>query len=322
MKKQTTTKKIATKTSTKKQQKKKIVFTTLAVSAAGILGYFGWQYFKKRKEKKVANIDDILKPTVATPPYQPPAQDTPVWTTPKIKTKPEHPSSNEDEPPKSNDGFPLRRGSKGSQVKALQESLMAKYGNNILPRYGADGSFGAEMAAALRKLKMPASISQTTFNVLVQGKTTTKTNLAQQLYQAATNEDYKTALALLKTIKSKDEYSSIGNQFKNYRINGVRQTLVNAMLNVFTEDEQKQAIRFEFIRMGLQYDGKKWSLSGLGGLPLITNQETTVWLNARTGVKVAGRTVLGNEISKKLDYTLFENNGKYFLVRSTATNYL
>ena len=50
-----------------------------------------------------------------------------------------------------------------------------------------------------------------------------------------------------------------------------------------TGDEQKQAIRFEFIRMGLQYDGKKWSLSGLGGLPIITNQETTVWLNAKTG---------------------------------------
>ena len=47
--------------STKKQQKKKIVLTTLAVSAAGILGYFGWQYFKKQKEKKSGNIDEILK---------------------------------------------------------------------------------------------------------------------------------------------------------------------------------------------------------------------------------------------------------------------
>ena len=31
----------------KKTKKKKIVLTTLAVGAAGILGYFGWQYYKK-----------------------------------------------------------------------------------------------------------------------------------------------------------------------------------------------------------------------------------------------------------------------------------
>ncbi|MBC7510135.1 MAG: hypothetical protein H7320_15520, partial [Ferruginibacter sp.] len=101
-----------------------------------------------------------------------------------------------------------------------------------------------------------------------------------------------------------------------------RQTLVNGMLNSFPKEEQKQAIRFEFIRMGLQYDGTKWSLSGLGGLPVITNQETTVWLNASNGINVPPKTVLGNEISKRLDYTLFENKGKYFLVRTNATNYL
>ncbi|MBC7627922.1 MAG: hypothetical protein H7254_11615 [Ferruginibacter sp.] len=94
------------------------------------------------------------------------------------------------------------------------------------------------------------------------------------------------------------------------------------MLNSFRKEDQKQAIRFEFIRMGLQYDGSKWSLSGLGGLPLITSQETTIWLNASNGVKVPARMVLGNEVSKKLDYTLFENKGKYFLVSTNATNYL
>jgi hypothetical protein len=314
--------------STKKQHKKKIVLTTLAVSAAGILGYFGWQYFKKQRDKKSGNIDEILKPT-NTPiePYHAPVIDTPIWTKPKIKPKPKQKPvvvdiPNYEDIPKASDGFPLKRGSKGDKVKALQEALIEKFGKTIMPRYGADGFFGAEMVAALRKLKLPASISETTYNVLVQGHVSTKTTSAQKLYEAATKSDFKTALALLKTIKSKDDYQAVGNEFKNYRINGVRQTLVNGMLNSFTKDEQKQAIRFEFIRMGLQYDGNKWSLSGLGGLPVITTEETTVWLNANNGVKVPNRMVLGNEVSRKLDYTLFENNGKYFLVQSKYIKYL
>ena len=37
-----------TKPSAKKQKKKKLIVTTLAVGATGILGYFGWQYLKKK----------------------------------------------------------------------------------------------------------------------------------------------------------------------------------------------------------------------------------------------------------------------------------
>ena len=313
---------------TKKQQKKKIVLTTLAVSAAGILGYFGWQYFKKQKEKKSGNIDEILKSKInPIEPYHPPIVDTPVWTKPKIKPRPKQKPVVVDIPdyediPKTSDGFPLKRGSKGDKVKALQEALIEKFGKTIMPHYGADGFFGAEMIAALKKLKLPATINETTYNVLVQGHVSTKTTSAQKLYEAATKSDFKTALALLKTIKSKDDCQQVVNEFRNFRINGVRQTLVNGMLNSFTKDEQKQAIRFEFIRMGLQYDGNKWSLSGLGGLPVITTEETTVWLNANNGVKVPNRMVLGNEVSRKLDYTLFENNGKYFLVQSKYIKYL
>lgn len=308
---------------TKKQQKKKIVITALAVSAAGILGYFGWQYFKKQKEKKAGDLDEILKPVKNINP-PPPVIDTPIWTKPKIKPKVRTDKINipNYEDPKDKGEFPLRRGSKGDKVKALQESLIAKYGKAIMPRYGADGFFGGEMVTALKKLKLPASIDQTTYNVLTQGHVATKTNSAQKLYEAAAKGDFKAALSFLKTIKSKDDYTAIGTEFKNYRINGVRQTLVNGMLNSFTTDEQKQAIRFEFIRMGLQYDGNKWSLSGLGGIPIITTQDTTVWINANDGVKVPARMVLGNEVSKRLDYTLFENNGKYYLVQSKYIKYL
>ena len=310
----------------KKKAKKKIVLTTLAVSAAGIFGYFGWQYYKKQKDKKSAEQEPVLIPkNISTPPYQPTQSDT-AWSIPKVKTKPKtkaFPADNNNEDATNAAAtFPLRRGSKGAQVKALQEALIEKHGRTIMPKYGADGFFGAELIAALKKLKLPATITETTYHVLVHGQSEIKNSIAQNLYNAASKADFKTALSLLKKMNSKDDYQEVSKAFTNFRLNGVRQTLVNGMLNSFPKEEQKQAIRFEFIRMGLQYDGTKWSLSGLGGLPVITNQETTVWLNASNGINVPPKTVLGNEISKRLDYTLFENKGKYFLVRTNATNYL
>jgi peptidoglycan hydrolase-like protein with peptidoglycan-binding domain len=266
----------------KKAQKKKIILTSLAVGAAGILGYFGWQYIKKKKGKKNGDEpmvlptlkNDTVKPKVVykyiTPKVQRdtvPKDTTPIFNYDTILT-PTNPKGD----------FPLQLGSKGEKVRHFQEALMNKYGKQVLPKYGADGYFGGEMVTALRKLKLPTSINQTTYNVVTQGVAATNNSLATQLAEAATKNDFATAIALLKKIKTKTGYEQVSNEFKNLRIKGgVRQTLVNGMLNSFTKDEQKQAIRFQFIRMGLQYDGKKWSLSGLDGLPIMTTEATTVW---------------------------------------------
>ena len=51
----------------------------------------------------------------------------------------------------------------------MQEMLMRSLAKQIYHRYGADGDFGPEMSAALKKLKMPASIDESTYNVLMQG---------------------------------------------------------------------------------------------------------------------------------------------------------
>lgn len=51
----------------------------------------------------------------------------------------------------SNDFFPLKKGSKGENVKDLQE-LILKINNKLLPRYGADGDFGSETEAAVVSL--------------------------------------------------------------------------------------------------------------------------------------------------------------------------
>lgn len=315
MKKATKNTKTSRKPAAKNQQKKKIVFTTLAVGAAGILGYFGWQYFKAKKDKKSkADFDAVLR----TEDKVTPVTVEPVTPRPKKTTASNNPGTNS-----SNEGFPLKKGSKGDKVRLLQEALIAKNGKSILPRYGADGDFGTETVNALKKLGLPTVISQSTYNVMVQGSTVDKSQIAQKLYKAASKRDFNTAVSLLKSINSKEEYQSISEQFKNYRINGgVRQTLVNGMLNTFKTDAQKQAIRFEFIRMGLQYDGSKWSLSGFDGRSLITTEPTTVWINATTGINVPSKMVLGSEVSRKLDYTLFENKGRYFLVQSRSVKNL
>ena len=52
----------------------------------------------------------------------------------------------------------LKKGSKGTDVKALQEFLL-QLGYN-LPRYGADGDFGGEMETALKLFQAKAGLTQ------------------------------------------------------------------------------------------------------------------------------------------------------------------
>lgn len=319
----TTNKKTAAKkTSAKKQQKKKIIVTSVAVGAAGILGYFGWKYLKKRKgNAKDNDIDAVLKnmrKSYETSPL--------VTTPPKIKTTSTNTQSKttytSSSTSSASDDFPLKKGSKGNNVKLLQQALLAKYGKSILPKYGADGDFGSETSSALQKLNLPTMVDQSTFNVITQVIKVDFAALGKQLYNATVSKNYTAALSLLKKMQSTTDYSTANETYKEGNINGVRKTIVNGLLDTFSSDGQKQAIKFEFLRMGLQFDGSKWSLSGFDGRSVVTMEATTVWVNATEGVKVPARMVLGNEVTRRLDYTLFENNGKYFLVGTKSVQYL
>ena len=152
-----------TKTSAKKQKKKKIIVTTLAVGATGILGYFGWQYLKKKKQAKGEDINSLISKINEPIITQPILATT---TKPKATTK----KVTYTQPVvQRNDDFPLKKGSKGETVKKLQEALITKYGKQILSKYGADGDFGSETTNALTKLGLPTTITESTFNVIVQG---------------------------------------------------------------------------------------------------------------------------------------------------------
>lgn len=165
-------------------------------------------------------------------------------------------------------------------------------------------------------------INESTFNVLSQETKVDGGSLGKELYNATSTKNYTKAIALLKKLQTTEDYSAANETFKQGRISGVRQTIVNGLLNTFTTDAQKQAIKFEFLRIGLQFDGNKWSLSGFDGKSIVTIEDATVWVNATEGVEVPARMVLGNEVTKRLDYTLFENNGKYFLVNTKSVQYL
>jgi len=58
-------------------------------------------------------------------------------------------------------------------------------------------------------------------------------------------------------------YSLVSEKLKDYRIGGVRQTLVNALLNTFKDNTQKLKLTDAFKKIGLKYNGSKWSLSGI-----------------------------------------------------------
>lgn len=145
--------------------------------------------------------------------------------------------------------------------------------------------------------------------------------VGKALTQAVIKKDFKAVLANLKKLKSKNDYSKTSENFKKQRIGGVRKTLVNGVLSSFKDEKQKQQIRQEFTRMGLNYDGEKWSLSGIDARALITTEPTVVWVDKQTPVQTPANVILGREISRKAGFVLFENPGGNFLVRASTVNY-
>lgn len=336
-KKARTTKPTRSKQPTKRA-KNSIILTSLAVGAAGILGYLGWQYYqKKRKASKNDGIDfnAIIKPSpvTKTPPGTSPVYpdipllpptSLPPFVPPPVNIVPTR-SSNTRTTTTTANGFPLKKGSKGTLVKDLQQALIAKYGASILPKYGADGDFGSETITALKKKGLPTSLDETNYYVIVQGSSsvTDKTSLAGKFLKAAIEKDFNAIISLLKLLTTKEDYRQVSNEFSKSRLRDVRQTLVNGLLGTFSSESQKQQIRYEFIRMGLKYNGQKWSLDGLlDGRPVVTIEPTNIWVNATQKVSVPAMVVLGPEVSRRLDYTMFENNGKYFLVGTKSIKYL
>ncbi|MDP3558101.1 MAG: hypothetical protein Q8T03_12080 [Bacteroidota bacterium] len=147
--------------------------------------------------------------------------------------------------------------------------------------------------------------------------------IARGLQLAIKAKSFSSALRILKVIKSVAQYESVNKVFQSYRINSVRQTIVNGLLSTFKDEKQKQELRQAFTTIGLKYDGKIWTLSGIESKPmLITLQGTKIWKDPKTSVEVPKNMVLGREIAKRKNFSLFENDKQLFLVESKhVTNY-
>lgn len=300
---------------------KKRLLIGLGLLATGVLSFFGYQYWnsnKKKSETPESTTDS--KAEKPKPQPKPKAKSTQrKGKKPPAKKPAPKPTTSANAPSQTTtfpDYFPLKKGSQGERVKQLQQALINKYGSSVLPK-GVTGIYDTDLQNALVKLKFPQSIDETTFNVLVQKKTVDASLLAKGLYAAIRAKSFTASTKILKLIKTTAEYTAVNKVFSSYFLNGVRQTLVNAMLSTFKTDAQKQEIRLVFAAMGLKYDGKKWSLEGLDGMQIITLQTTKVWKDPNTWVEVPKNMVLGKEIAKRKEHTVFENDKQYFLVKST-----
>lgn len=276
-------------------KKKKSLLIGLGLAVAGTVSYFGWWYWKKRKSQ----IQDAATPNI------PPDTQILKWGSKPIK-------------PKANDQFPLRKGSTGNRVKLLQQALIEKHGKAILPKYGADGGFGIELVTALKKLGLPEQINENTFNVIANASAIDPKKVSMELYKAVASKDFSKTLGVLKTFKSVKDYKAVSEHFLNYRIGGnVRQTIVTGVMNMFPQPNQKDQLRMEFLRMGLSFDGNKWSLSGIDMRQIITTVATLIWKDKKTSIPVPANMVLGREVARKSGYVMFENGGRNFLVSAS-----
>jgi peptidoglycan hydrolase-like protein with peptidoglycan-binding domain len=228
------------------------------------------------------------------------------------------------------DSFPLTIGSKGQRVKTLQQSLIRKYDTGALAKFGADGYFGNELATALRTRGYKIPLQEEDYKAITQEtteplKSFEPLSVARGLYAAIHAKDYPSALTLLKSIGNTNNYSLVSEQFKDFFINGVRHSLVNAMLKYFDEKSQKETTRQVLAEIGLKYNSQsdKWALSGIKHEQIQSRSQCFVWDSEgkRTGVEAG--TILGwvvNATAQTIQFVTVDN--KLFFVKPDCVSVL
>ncbi len=293
------------------EKKTKYILLGLGVVTLGAGAYV---YYLKKKKREQNNRDFTQAITANNLPALPPSNNT---------------SSSS-----SSRSFPLRKGSSGSLVRNLQEALIKKYGAPILPKYGADGSFGSETQNALLSKGLPISIDSDTYTSLLlssgsstsSSSSTSASSIATTIYNAILKRSLSSAIKGLKQIKSVSDYTAVNTHFKKKRIGLVRMTLVTALLSTFSSTAQKKQVNQEFYRIGLKYDGSKWSLSGIYGVgidQLVAIENTKVWDEHGSGMMIPKGTIIGEYLDANNGVTEVETlDGKRLFVKTTSISYI
>ena len=296
------------------EKKTKYILVGLGVVAVGTGAYF---YFRQQKKKRNQTSDFTEAITTNSLPLPAPT------------------TSSSSSSGSSNSGFPLKKGSRGTLVTNLQNALIKKYGASILPRYGADGGFGSETVSALISKGLPTTISSEVFTQIVLssgssstssgGSTTTSSSISSSLHSAITKDNISSAIAALKNIKDVNGYTSVNSVFKQTRIGFVRKTLVTALLDRFNSTSEKKQLNEQFYRIGLKYDGSKWSLSGMLGAvsdQLVTIEPTKIWDESGRSLQVPRATILGEYLDANNGVTEFETlDRRRLFVKTTSISY-
>jgi len=267
----------------------KVFIYGLALAALGGGGYLLYTRVRRNKNandetSSVADMDFITSDNAASSPI--------ALTASTSKTKISSRS-------KSSDEFPLKKGSKGTRVVALQQALIKK-GAAIQ----ADGKFGAATQAALKAAGYSDSIDATSFSQIT-GQSSSAvqvvfnpSELARKLFNAANQKKDQDVLSMLKQINTVNDYSAVNESYKKLSI--ISKTIVTHLLNYAFKDDAvaQMLIKKEFTRIGLKVnDVGVWSLQGIGLYKdLITIRPTIVIDAWNNRIPVKGNTILGDEV--------------------------
>lgn len=296
-----TPKKVEQSKSAKGAQRKikpsKVFIYTLALAALSGGGYLLYDRLRRKKQAASNPATDSGTDTIMINNYLPAA------TTAIAKSA------------SGSDSFPLKRGSRGSRVTALQQGLARIIGTVAMNANGGiDGQFGAGTANALKQAGYGEVVDETTFNKITGGVAVAQvifnpSDVATRLYRAAQSKTLSLVLAILKEIKSVSEYSVVNDYYKKQTI--VSKTIVNDLLSyAFVKDESaKSQLKNEFLRIGLKMDSSgTWSLQGIQLYKdLITLRETVVTDTRNNRIPVRRNTILGDEIKVENGLTWFRS---------------
>lgn len=227
----------------------------------------------------------------------------------------------------ANDSFPLKKGSRGTRVRAIQHALLQKGGTaamHIRTTGGADGIFGNGTQAALTAAGFSTVVSESEYHRLTAGMAGSATpsivtgmddltakSIASELKSAlGLRPDIGRVMAAMQKMNSPQDYVAVRSAYGG--------SLVNATLSksVRLSETDKQRVRQEFLRMGLTFNAttQKWStgLDGLFGLnggenAIVTIKDT--WVRDLFGnyFKVPLGTYLGEKSLSVKGLTRFEN---------------
>lgn len=299
------------------ENKKKYILIGLGVVAIGTGAYVYYLKSKKNSQSKSAFTESFASASLPELPAQS--------------------SSNSSSGTSSRNKFPLKRGSSGTLVTQLQNALMRKYGNSILPKYGADGGFGSETVNALNAKGLPTTISSEVFEKITSGSSSSSSSstssskissskLAQYMYNAIVKSDFKKTIVGLNLIKSVGEYIKVNTYFKEKRIAMVRRTLVTAILQSFSSSTHKKYINQELYRIGLKFNGSQWSLSGIGDLQdnqLMTIESTKIWDSSGAGMMIPKGTIIGEFQNANEGVTsVLTIDGKTLFINTNSISYI